>query len=159
MSDPRILIDGTPVSATTPMTGIPRVLFEYIKWGYRFGFSNNVAVLPVYVNDSGIFDARVNLPEWMSHAPTGHDEAVPSVRVEGALTKKHKRRAFEVLVNSVGRPLARVVEAPLWRIGLGAALPSLKFAYNRWQRAANERLVSKFGVEIGPGDVLFMPAY
>ena len=47
MAIPRILIDCTPISEATPMTGIPRVLFEYIRWGYRFGFANNIAVLPV----------------------------------------------------------------------------------------------------------------
>ena len=154
MASARILIDCTPVSATTPMTGIPRVLFEYIKWGYRFGFANNTVVLPVYVNADGIFDARVNLPGWVSVAP-GADP----ITQEGADFRRRKRRPLEALATSVGRPLAQIVEAPLARIGLDGGVTRLKSAYRRWLRAADAKLVSTYGVEIGPGDVLFMPAY
>src|SRR4029079_3304907 len=130
MATPRILIDCTPVSVATPMTGIPRVLVEYIRWGYRFGFANNIAVLPVYVNASGIFDARINLPEWMSVAPdgNGHGEGADSIRPEGAAARRPKRRPLELLVNSVARPIARVVETPLSRLGLGGGIAQLKSA-------------------------------
>ena len=158
----RILIDCTPISMTTPMTGIPRVVFNYIKWGYQFGFADKIAVVPVHVSSNGIFDARVILPDWMAEAP-GSSQLGAGVRPrEGersSMLAAQKRRALEALVTSIGRPLSQTVEPPLSRFGLAGGIERTKLLYRRWQRLSNERLVNRYSLEICPGDLLFMPAY
>ncbi|MGH6692370.1 MAG: hypothetical protein ACREF4_17010, partial [Gammaproteobacteria bacterium] len=55
---PRIFIDFTRVDYRTHVTGIPRVAYAYLEEGYKRSRSGGFQVLPVYVRNGALIDAR-----------------------------------------------------------------------------------------------------
>lgn len=57
----RLLIDTTAINVgKRPLTGIPRVVHNYLKFGYRFGAEQGIEVLPVCMVDGALVLQRAS---------------------------------------------------------------------------------------------------
>ena len=54
----RIFVDFTLVDYRTRVTGIPRVAYAYLEEGYALGDAYGLEVVPVYIQDGELIDAR-----------------------------------------------------------------------------------------------------
>ena len=57
----RLLIDTTAINVgKRPLTGIPRVVHNYLKFGYSFGAEQGIEVLPVCMVDGALVLQRAS---------------------------------------------------------------------------------------------------
>lgn len=152
MAEPRILIDCAYISQTTAMTGIPRVLFKYIEWGRRYGHRHGISVLPVYVTTAGVFDARFDMPGSAQQAAAADAPAMAADESAagapgGSVRQKLRSLVRRLLILLVGQLLPR------------SGYERLRQHYREWRYQRRIRRTSDAEVSIGPGDILFLPAY
>jgi glycosyltransferase involved in cell wall biosynthesis len=157
----RILIDCASISDLTPVTGIPRVVYNYIKGGYRFGRANGISVLPVYIQSQQILDARPNLPEWTHDAPLFGRTAAELAGIEPRqgreaskpfeAQQRHLKRYGAPIFNLIARPAAALVGDSL--------ITQLRTRYGKWRQAETFKRMKMATLTVRPGDIVFMPAY
>lgn len=144
-----IFVDFANISAKTRITGIPRVSFEYLKGFYEAARKHGVSVVPVYVEEDGLKDARHNLPAWTYRAP---------------ISRRHlwreKNSSLRGVIRSVGvGAISRMSGAavlPLRLLGRRGRANSVRRTLKGWVERQRAEL---YRVEFQDGDILFMPAW
>ena len=157
----RILIDCALVSANTTITGIPRVVFKYLEYGYRYGRMHGVEVLPVYVGPEGVIEARYNLPSWTYDAPAFAVQDAPDQDTI-PLSQLQKIRALQRwhrYLRIVAAPVARTLAVRLRFFGFDKLVERARTAYHRRMHRRALAIGAAQEVAIDRGDILFMPAY
>lgn len=138
----RIFIDCSKVDFSRQPTGIPRVVLQYIECGYRWAAQHGVQVIPVVTAPEGLIAVRpapgAGAPEWLRELADG-TPAVAATAPSLQLAAFHLQSALVAanLTPSAGRCDAEI-HAAFSRICADASLPVF---------------------DVGPGDVLFCPAY
>jgi len=156
----RIFVDFTLVDYRTRVTGIPRVAYAYLEEGYALGDTHGVEVVPVYVKNGELIDAR----------PFLVGSNLRRFRRQPGLRSLHQLlRSWLYFVLHVLRLGAISCVVPFFRIA--SLLLSFEF-FDLWKNVLHsgfragyfslKRRVNDFlgrRVEFQPGEVLFMPAY
>ncbi len=160
MRQRRIFVDFTLVDYRTRMTGIPRVAYAYLEEGYALGAELGLEVLPVYVGNGGLIDARPflvgsNLRNFRRQPGLGSLLPLLGSWLYFVL---HVLRLVAV---SCVVPFFRLASLlltfeffDLWRNLLHS---SFRKGYFSLKRRINDALGRR--VAFQPGDILFMPAY
>jgi glycosyltransferase involved in cell wall biosynthesis len=157
---PRIFVDFSLVDYRTRVTGIPRVAYAYLEEGYLLGRELGFDVLPVYLQNGELIDARPflvgsNLRRFRRQPSLG---SLVQLFRSGMYFMLHVLRLVAV---SCAVPFFRLASwlfsfefFDLWRNLLHAGF---RKGYFSLKRLVNDSLGRR--VEFQPGDVLFMPAY
>jgi glycosyltransferase involved in cell wall biosynthesis len=155
-----IFVDFALIDFRTQVTGIPRVAYAYLEEGYVLGQKQGFEVIPVYVRDHGLVDAR----PLLMRSNLRRLRRVPG---PSALWQVFRSAVF-FLANGL-RLVAFGLLSPLFV--LLSALTSYSFfdfwrnqlarlfakSYSRAKQVINNRFVRR--IPVAAGDVLFMPAY
>ncbi len=157
---PRIFIDFSLVDYRTRVTGIPRVAYAYLEEGYLLGKELGFDVIPVYVRNGGLIDAR----PFLVGSNLRRFRRQPSL---GSLLQLF--RAWSYFALHVLRLAAVSCVVPFFRIASwllsfeffdlwrNLLLAGFRRGYFSLKRRVNDFLGRR--VEFQPGEVLFMPAY
>jgi glycosyltransferase involved in cell wall biosynthesis len=138
----RIFIDCSKIDFNRQPTGIPRVVLQYIECGYRWAASNGVDVIPVIAAPEGIIQVRpvpgVGAPNWLQEMTEGASQSA-AVNASLEMAAFHLQAA---LISANVSPVAAHCGTEVRH--------AFKRIFDQNSTAA---------IDIGPGDVLFCPAY
>jgi glycosyltransferase involved in cell wall biosynthesis len=144
----RIFIDCSFVDFSRQPTGIPRVVLKYVETGYRWGHRHGIDVVPVVTTEAGIFPVRPLPGAKPSPAAKSYVEGRIADNVDGKAAAAHLREAESAL------------RAALIDAGLPAQLEGLEAGVSAlFSSLAKRGAEAALKIEIGPGDVVFFPAY
>lgn len=159
----RLLIDTTAINLHgRPLTGIPRVVRNYLTLGYVFGRAQGIEVLPVAISEQSLVLQRrsANFP---------HPEGLPR-----SMSRRRPWPMLLMVLHYVALGLAHALFAIPWsvlrlrdRLRRAAPRPEdlahpLDRLLERLQRPADflwQRYMHTVPIEPGPEDILFCPAY
>ena len=158
----RLLIDTTAINVNAqPLTGIPRVVHNYLKFGYAFGAAQGIEVLPVCIVDGALVLQR-------SSALFPHPPGLPPTARRATLRARLLHAAFLVALVLAHVPygLAWIVLFTVPPAGEGSrkyrATRGLSEALHLFKAPARyfqARYMKQAPVDPRPDDIFFAPAY
>jgi len=156
----RILIDCSYISFNAQPSGVPRVVASYVEWGYRWGETTGIEVIPVVPKKRDVFGVRPipgAPPAYLSgHAAAGCVER--GVRRFGRFAYgigRLGRAAARKLLHSSARRFDRPGNNSLF-YRLDERLTKLS---RRLFLFAVDRAPNPHRITVHSGDILFCPAY
>ncbi|HZH75563.1 MAG TPA: hypothetical protein VEY88_05990, partial [Archangium sp.] len=157
---PRIFVDFTLVDYRTRVTGIPRVAYAYLEEGYALGATHGFEVLPVYVKDGELIDARPfligsNLRRFRRQPGLG--SLLPLLQSCLYFVLHVLRLAAVSCVVPFLRLASLLLSFEFFDLWRNLLHSGFRAGYFSLKRRINDFLGRRMAFQ--PGDVLFMPAY
>lgn len=145
----RIFIDCSFVDFSRQPTGIPRVVLKYVEAGYEWGEQHGVDVVPVVTTEKGLLPVRPLPGE--SPPPSAERYVRPTLEhsVSGAAAVGHLREA------------ETAIKAALIQAGAPTAVDRVEAGVSRLfsNLVSGEDDLAELKINVGPGDMIFYPAY
>lgn len=156
----RVFIDFSLVDFRTRVTGIPRVAYAYLEAGYKLQRELNIEVVPVYVRDGQLIDARPLLIQ----SNLRRFKANPGLASFAGLFKSLSwfllhglRLAFVTAITPIFAILSFLFTFGFFDFWKGHLESGFRKLYVKLKDGINNRLMGRRKYD--EGDVLFMPAY
>lgn len=156
----RILIDCSYINFQAQPSGVPRVVSNYVEWGYRWGESNGVEVIPVVPRTRGVYVVRP-----APGAPPPHPNDWTAVG-----NAEKAARSVGKLAYSIGRMARTIARKALhFTAKRFDGLSENSIFYRIDERLSDlsrriflyaaDRVPRPYGITLQKGDILFCPTY
>jgi glycosyltransferase involved in cell wall biosynthesis len=152
-----IFFNCTNIDRKTKMSGIPRVTIQHLKYGIKYAKSEGLTVLPVTIDESGIFDIRNKLPLRGKRSHIASFQAWKRISIP-ALKQKVWRYTKATVVLFAMAPfvlsasvIPGLIRGKVWRKNL----------WKRYKVVRKKFIESRAlgALKVEAGDIIFMPCW
>lgn len=156
----RIIVDCTGMDFNGQLSGIPRVVYNYLRYGFAWSLGNDIEIVPIYVEDDCAWVVEdvpgVDIPDYVSQYHGYGSAFARRVKTSSRILYRLGKTIYQIpyfLVRTPTRAVPRISRNDVHRW-----LQPLRRALNYPASLATRLYREQGRFRFDPDDVLFCPA-